>query len=394
MIEFFALGAAVGAVVRARQAGNGPRRRRGRSWELPELDVLGSAPRPVESVLEANGEVLVSGLSDRGVTVRLVGTVVGPSVVRYELGLGAERLSRLTALKPDIGYLLGSPNPRILTPVNGRSVVGIEVERIDRKTVGLASVLASKPLDVLDIAVGLTTDGEQVMANLGRLPHLLVAGATGAGKSTFLNALIVSLLMGASPKDLHLLLIDPKRVELAQYAGLPHLWRPIARDGGDAITALLAVVEEMRRRYALIESEGVRNIAEARAKGVDLPYLVVIIDEVAELMMVARDHVEPAIAGIARLGRAAGIHLVPATQRPDVKVITGEIKANIPARVAFAVQSNTDSRVILDAIGAENLTGMGDLLFSDGGPTLTRAQGALLADDEIERIVQWWTNQT
>lgn len=396
MIELFLLGAAAGAVVKARQARParvGPRRRRGRAWELPGLDVLASAPRPLGGDLGGYGETLISGLSARGLEVRLAGTVTGPSVVRYELDLGDARLSRLTGLTRDIGYLLGASNPRILTPVDGRSVVGIEVPRRERELVTLASVLGRKRLGVLDVAIGLTTDAMPVMANLAQLHHVLVAGATGAGKSTFLNSLIVSLLVGASPKDLQLLLIDPKRVELSQYAGLPHLWRPIAKDGGDAIIALVAVVEEMNRRYAFMERKGFRNIAEARAKGVDLPYLVVIIDEVAELMMVAREHVEPAIAGIARLGRGAGIHLVPATQRPDVKVITGEIKANIPARVAFAVASNTDSRVILDANGAENLTGKGDLLFSTGGHELTRAQGAYVTDDEIRKVVQWWIKQ-
>lgn len=393
VIETLLLGAATGAVVKACRGRTFPRLPRRHAWELPGLDVLGTAPRPLQGDLGAYGETLISGLAARGLEVRLADTVVGPTVVRYELDLGDERLGGLTKLTRDVGYLLGTPNPRILTPVDGRSVVGVEVPRRDPQSVRLATVLGSKPLGVLDIGIGLTTDGMPIVANLTHLPHLLIAGATGAGKSTFLNGLIVSLLMGASPKDLQLLLIDPKRVELAQYRGLPHLWQPVVTDVDNAIGSLLAVVDEMDNRYKTLASMGVRNISEARAKGANLPYLVVIIDEVADLMMRASEYVEPAIARVAALGRAAGIHLVPATQRPSVKVITGDIKANIPSRAAFAVSNHTDSGVILGSKGAETLIGNGDMLFTDGGHKLIRAQGALVTDDEIERVVQWWIKQ-
>jgi len=397
MLEFALAGAGVAAVVKARRAHaarDGPRRRRGRAWELPPLHTLGSAPRALGSDLGGYADRLVTGLSSRGVSVALVDIVAGPSVVRFELALGlSERVSRLTALKADIGYILGAPNPRILTTVDGRSVMGIEIPRPNRQLVTLGSVLASERLRLLDIAIGLTADGAPMVANVTELPHVVIAGATGAGKSTFLNSLIVSLLMGASPRDLQLLLIDPKRVELAQYQGLPHLWRPVVTEGGEAIGSLLEVVDEMDKRYKFLASKGFRNISEARASGLETPYLIVIIDEVADLMMQAKAYVEPALLRIAQLGRAAGVHLVVATQRPSIKVLTGDLKANIPSKVAFAVSSNTDSRVILDAIGAENLTGKGDLLYSDGGPTLTRAQGALVTDSEIGKVVQWWKRQ-
>lgn len=395
-LEFFLVGGAIGAVVKARRAGRFPSLSglaRRRPWELPPLHLLDTPRRALESDLGAYPADLVAGLAARGVTVRHTGTVIGPTVARIELDLGAERFARLTALRPDIGYLLGTPNPRILPTVDGRSVVGIEIPRRERELVRLSTVLGAEPVRVLDIGIGLTVDGAPVVANFEHLPHLLIAGATGAGKSTFLNSLIVSLLLGATPRDLQLLLIDPKRVELSQYEGLPHLWRPIVTEGGDAIGALLSVVEEMENRYKQLKRLGVRKLSEAHEKGVDIPYLVVIIDEVAELMMTARDYVEPPIARIAQLGRAAGIHLGVATQRPDVKVITGGIKANVPSRVGFAVASHTDSRVILDNVGAEHLLGRGDLLYTDGGPSLTRAQSAYVTNEEIRKVVSWWIDQ-
>lgn len=396
MLEIALLAAALGVYVKLRgawQARAGPVRRPKRPWQLPPSTMLRSTPSGLESDLAAYATRLVAGLSARGLHVRHAGTVVGPTVVRYELDLGDARVSSLTNRAADIAYLLGAERPGILSPVDGRSVVGIEVPRRTRETVRLASVLASERLRALDVGIGLTTDGAPIVANLSALPHLLIAGATGAGKSVFINSLIVSLLMGATPADLQLLLIDPKRVELAQYRGLPHLLRPIVTEGGDAIGALLAAVDEMDKRYKHLERLKVRNISEANAKGAKMPYLVIIVDEMADLMMAAREYVEPAIVRIAQLGRAAGVHLVLATQRPSVDVITGLIKANVPARAAFAVTSHTDSRVILGYNGAETLTGKGDMLWSDGGHKLSRAQSALVTDDEIGKVVRWWKSQ-
>lgn len=391
MIEVALLGSAAALVYKACQRiPSGPR---GRSWELPALSVLDPPARPLGGDLAALGAALVAGLSARDLDVSLVDVVTGPTVARFELDLGTSRVAALSKLRLDIGVLLGSPNPRLLTPIPGKHLVGVEIERPTRDLVNLRSVLGSEVPRVLEIAIGVTSDGDPLLANLKGLPHLLIAGATGAGKSTFLNSLIVSLLMGASPDDLQLLLIDPKRVELTQYSGLPHLRRPIVTEGGDAIGALGAVVNEMNARNERMRRMRVRNLSEARAKGWKVPYLVVIIDEVAELMMTAKEWVEPPIARIAQLGRAAGMHLVVATQRPDVKVITGGIKANIPGRVGFAVASHVDSKVILDKVGAETLYGKGDMLFARNGLTLTRAQAALVTDDEIRKVVQWWTKQ-
>jgi S-DNA-T family DNA segregation ATPase FtsK/SpoIIIE len=369
---------------------NGPRRHLGPAKALPGASVLDTAPRPVGSDLAATGARLVATLAARGVKVALEGTVAGPTVARFDLSLGAGvRVARLTTLKEDIAYELGS-KPRIINPV-APGVIGIEIERADRQMVTLASVIAGQPLGLLDIPLGLGVDGTPIRVNLGDLPHALVAGMTGAGKSTFLNALIVSLLMGASPRDLALVLIDPKRTELHQYEGLPHLWRPVVTDDDNALKVLGEVVAEMGKRYDYFHRHKVRDIKElrARGKGKHFPYLVVVIDELAELMLRAKVAVEPMLQSITQLGRAAGIHAVVATQRPDVTVITGKVKANLPSRIAFAVDSNTDSRVVLDSPGAELLLGKGDLLFKDG-KGLMRAQSAYVSDNEIERVVEWW----
>lgn len=397
MIETFAAGIVASGIYRLAQR----RSQGGRSdglrrstWKLPPLDLLDAPSDRSQSDLGGNGGKLVSALAARGVKVKLADTVDGPTTVRYELAIGATRVARLRALREDIALALGTPDVSILSPVNGRSVVGVEVARSGRETVRLRSLFDERP-PLLRIPVGLTTDGERITADLtdSVAPHLLVAGATGAGKSTMINAAIVSLVMGASPNDLRLLLIDPKETELTPFEKLPHLWVPVVTETRKAVQSLETVVQLIAQRKAQLRKLGVRNIKEARAKGEEMPYLVVIVDELANLMTQAKNEVEPQLATITAIGRALGVHVVLATQRPSVDVITGVIKGNVNARAAFAVASNTDSRVILDSPGAERLRGMGDMFWRAGGKTLTRVQSPLVTDDEIERIVQWWMRQ-
>ena len=403
MIETFLLSAAAGVAVKAhrrRREGN-PRSacasRRRRPWTLPPPSLLATPGKPAQGNLGATGASLVATLAARGVDVELVDVIAGPTVVRYEIALGDVRVSRLTALRQDMAYALGTQDVRIQTPVSGRSVVGVEVPRRDRGTVALGEVLAAcqRPLD---FAVGTSVDGHTIVGNLGSLPHLLVAGATGSGKSMFINSLILSVLMTMTPSDVRFVMVDPKRVELSPYAGIPHLGekkrqRNVVTETADAVNVLAALCADMDKRYAMFQKMGVRNIDAARAKGVHLPYVILVIDELADLMMACGKDVETYLARFTQLGRAAGMHGVLATQRPSVDVVTGIIKANVPARAGFAVATATDSRVILDQTGAEVLSGKGDMLWSDGGSERVRVQGVLTTDDEIERIAQWWKKQ-
>lgn len=369
-----------------------PVRPRGRSWELPPSGMLATPVRGLGANLGANPDALMSCLAGRGVPAQLAGIVSGPTVVRYELALGNVRVSRFTGLRDDLSVALGA-NVRLLAPVPGKTVVGVEVSRADRETVTLGETItdATAPLDIV---IGKGVDGQTVKSHIPALPHVLVAGATKAGKSVFLNSLIVSVLMNCTPDDAELVLIDPKCTELTQYAGLPHLSLPVITETDDALTALQSAVDLMDERYRELRKAKVRDIEGARAKGIHMPYQIIIIDELADLMSVAKKRLEHYIGRLAQKGRAAGIHLVIATQRPSVDVVTGVIKANLPARAAFTVAHGVDSRVILDRNGAEVLAGKGDMLWNDGSAYTQRVQSALVTDDEIERVTQWWIKQT
>ncbi|MEJ7561465.1 MAG: DNA translocase FtsK, partial [Ilumatobacteraceae bacterium] len=333
--------------------------------------------------VEARGVVLHESLSQHGVDTSLVGVTVGPTVTRYELELGAGvKVARVTTLHRDIAYAMAASDVRILAPIPGRSAIGIEVPNHTRQVVALGDLMASPEAAVathpLDVAIGKDIAGKAVFLDLSTTPHLLIAGATGSGKSSALNCILTSLLMRAVPDDVRLILIDPKQVEMGQYNRLPHLLTQPVTDPKKAANALAWAVREMERRYDMLSIAGVRDIvgyntmfdngvlvAEPGTAGEPerLPYIVVVVDELNDLMMVAARDVEDSITRIAQKARAVGIHLIVATQRPSVNVITGVIKANIPARVAFAVSSLTDSRVILDQPGAEKLVGKGDMLL-------------------------------
>ena len=373
-------------------------------YELPSLALLRDAPQASgeERFLEQRARVIERTLASFNVEAGCINTVVGPRVTRYELRIGPGiNVNRIHALADNLALELAVKAVRIEAPVPGLSAVGIEVPNASPQLVTLKSVLES-PLNQranhpLTVALGRDIAGEPVIANLAKMPHVLVAGATGSGKSVCLNALIVSLLYRNAPDTLRLMLIDPKRVEMTCYADLPHLACPVVHDVHQAQSALKWAVAEMDRRYRLLEARRARNIAafnEMVSVEEQLPFVVIVIDELADLMMLAGQVFEKLVCRIAQLSRAVGIHLVIATQRPDVKVITGTIKANIPSRVAFAVVSQIDSRTILDGGGAERLLGSGDMLFSPIGETLPiRVQGCFLADDEIDHVVEWCRGQ-
>ncbi|MDP9020708.1 MAG: DNA translocase FtsK, partial [Actinomycetota bacterium] len=353
---------------------------------------------------------------------RLAGMTVGPTVTRYELELGpGVKVARVTSLHRDIAYAMASPDVRILAPIPGRSAIGVEVPNQQRHLVAVGDILASgeaiRATHPCEVALGRDIAGRAVMANLAEMPHILIAGATGAGKSSCLNSVITSLLVRTTPDQVRLILVDPKRVELGQYNGLPHLLTSVVVSPKKAANALSWAVREMERRYDLLSEVGVRDVAgynaafdrgdlrtEPRAEGVDdpgerlhtrLPYVVIVVDELNDLMMVAARDVEESICRIAQMARAVGIHLVIATQRPSVNVITGVIKANIPARLAFAVSSLADSRVILDQAGAERLVGQGDmLLLGAASSTPRRIQGAWVGEDEVAKVVAHWRRQS
>ncbi|MDQ6797133.1 MAG: DNA translocase FtsK 4TM domain-containing protein, partial [Actinomycetota bacterium] len=362
------------------------------TWKLPSMADLkrGSAHEVDQRLVEAEGRALEGALAAHGVDTRLVGMTVGPTVTRFELALGpGVKVARVTNLHRDIAYAMASPDVRILAPIPGRSAIGVEVPNKVRQLVLLGDILASpeahKAAHPLEVAIGRDIAGRPVMVNLAEMPHVLIAGATGAGKSSCINSLITSILMRATPEQVRMILIDPKRVELGQYNGLPHLLTQVVVNPKRAANALSWAVREMERRYDLLAEVGARDIGgynaafdrgelrtdsdgPDRADGGDgavtyqrLPFVIVVVDELNDLMMVAARDVEESICRIAQMARAVGIHLVIATQRPSVDVITGVIKANVPSRMAFAVSSQADSRVILDQMGAERLVGQGDM---------------------------------
>ncbi|MGH9265445.1 MAG: DNA translocase FtsK, partial [Acidimicrobiales bacterium] len=367
-----------------------------------------------QALVEAEGRTLERALAAHGVDTALVGMTVGPTVTRYELALGpGVKVSRVTNLHKDIAYAMASADVRILAPIPGRSAIGVEVPNRQRQLVMVGDILTSpeaqKASHPLEVAMGRDIAGRPILVNLANAPHILIAGATGAGKSSCLNSLLTSILMRSTPDQVRLILVDPKRVELGQYNGLPHLLTQVVVNPKRAANALAWAVHEMERRYDLLAEVGVRDITGYNAAydrgdlqpdpGSDvtyqrLPYILLVVDELNDLMMVAARDVEESICRIAQMARAVGIHLVIATQRPSVDVITGVIKANIPSRLAFAVSSATDSRVILDQVGAERLVGQGDMLLAIASSSVPlRVQGAWVGEDEVRKVVAHWRRQ-
>lgn len=385
-----------------------------KDYQLPSLDLLLSPTKNNQNVqkqyIHENARKLERTFESFGVRAKIRKVHVGPAVTKYEVypDVGV-KVSKIVSLNDDIALALAAKEIRIEAPIPGKSAVGIEVPNQEISMVTLREVLEAREKDrhVSKLSIGLGRDisGNPVLANLSTMPHMLVAGATGSGKSVCINAMIISILTWAKPHEVKMIMIDPKMVELNVYNGIPHLLTPVVTDPKKASQALKKVVDEMERRYELFSDSGTKNIESynnwlrrkddgAEEKQALMPYVVVIIDELADLMMVASKDVEDAITRLAQMARAAGIHLIIATQRPSVDVITGVIKANIPSRIAFNVSSQIDSRTILDMGGADKLLGQGDMLFLPVGASKpTRIQGAFLSDDEVERIVSFVIGQ-
>ncbi len=342
-------------------------------------------------------ETLVAALGNFGVDATVVGEIAGPRVTRYELQLApGTKVSKVAGLKDDLSYALATTEIRILAPIPGKSAVGVEVPNHSPNIVTLGDIFDDLPATASPLSVWLGKDisGNAVWTDLARMPHLLIAGTTGSGKSGCINTILSSILLRATPDDVRMILIDPKRIELNFYESIPHLLTPVVSSPKTAAAALLNVVGEMERRYERMSQVRARGLPEMnralRSRGEKpLPYLLVVIDELADLMMISPQDVEDAIIRLAQKSRAVGIHLVLATQRPSVDVITGMIKANVPSRIAFAVSSQTDSRVILDQSGAESLLGQGDMLFKPLGTSrLQRLQGAYVSEEEVALLVE------
>ena len=377
----------------------------GTAYRLPDRTLLKASPPARNDAADATdrtAKVLVQALANFGVDATIVGTISGPRVVRYELQLApGTKVSKVAGLKDDLSYALATTEIRILAPIPGKQAVGVEVPNLAPRMVTLGDIYDDLPGSASPLSVWLGKDisGNAVWTDLARMPHLLIAGTTGAGKSGCINTLLTSILLRATPEDVRMILIDPKRIELNYYESIPHLLTPVVSSPKEASAVLHNVVAEMERRYERLSIVRARNLPEAnrtfRARGEDpLPYLLVVIDELADLMMVSPQAVEDAIIRLAQKSRAVGIHLVLATQRPSVDVITGMIKANVPSRIAFAVSSQTDSRVILDGAGAESLLGQGDMLFKPLGTSrLQRVQGAFVTEEEIALVVEQCRSQ-
>ncbi len=405
-------------------------------WALPPLTMLVRTKdqKQDRSAIVSAGAQLVEALAAHGVETTLVGYTVGPTVTRFELELGAGvKVSSVTSLNKDIAYAMASPDVRILAPIPGRSAIGVEVPNRQRTLVALGDLLASDEAVAathpLDVPIGRDIAGRTVVMNLGEMPHILISGATGAGKSSCINSIVTSLVMRSTPDQVRLVLVDPKRVEMGQYNDLPHLIAPVVVDPKKAAGMLAWAVKEMERRYDLLAESGARDITSyqqmiengelvpepsdreviaevfERTTGLardieelpgpeELPYIVIVVDELNDLMMVAARDVEESVVRIAQMARAVGIHLVLATQRPSVDVITGVIKANVPSRMAFAVSSLADSRVILDQAGAERLIGKGDMLLVTASSNIARRlQSPWVSEEEVRRVVEFWRAQ-
>jgi S-DNA-T family DNA segregation ATPase FtsK/SpoIIIE len=375
-------------------------------WRLPSARFLvrstGEAAKPDTAGQEQVAATLIETLGHFGIEAKVIGRVTGPHITRYELRLApGTKVSKVAQLKDDLAYALAATEIRILAPIPGKQAVGVEVPNARRKIVHLGDVFQEPPADWSPLTVWLGKDiaGRAIGADLAKMPHLLVAGTTGAGKSACVNAMLCSVLLRATPHEARVVLVDPKQVELNHYEGVPHLLTPVITSPRMAANALQNLVKEMEQRYGTMSLARTRNLPElnrAREKRGEppLPYILCVIDELADLMMVAPADVEDSIIRLAQKARAVGIHLVLATQSPRVDVITGMIKANVPSRIAFAVSSQTDSRVILDHNGAESLLGQGDMLFSPvGSSKLQRIQGAYIDEEQIAELTEAWRRQ-
>ena len=374
-------------------------------YQLPDRGILRRSSTANEvsgDVAQRTAAALVQTLKHFGIEATISGQISGPRVTRYELQLApGTKVSKVAALKDDLSYALATTEIRILAPIPGKQAVGVEVPNLSPNLVTLGDIFDDLPATASPLAVWLGKDisGTAVWADLARMPHLLIAGTTGSGKSGCINTMLTSVLLRSTPDEVRMILIDPKRIELGFYETIPHLLTPVVSSPKQASAALTNVVAEMERRYEKLSVLRARNLAEAnrtlRQRGEQsLPYLLVVIDELADLMMTSPQTVEDAVIRLAQKSRAVGIHLVLATQRPSVDVITGMIKANVPSRIAFAVSSQTDSRVILDTAGAESLLGQGDMLFKPLGTSrLQRVQGAYVSEEEIALVVSQCGNQ-
>jgi S-DNA-T family DNA segregation ATPase FtsK/SpoIIIE len=376
------------------------------NWVLPSLELLDSAQgkrERLQNEIRTRIRTIEATLNNFGVDSKVMGVNAGPTVTQYELQPGAGvPVRRVLAYQTDLSLALAAPI-RIQAPIPGKSAIGIEVPNKAAQLVTLKEIVQAPTFSDfkshLAVALGADVSGHPVLGDLAAMPHLLIAGATGSGKSVCLNAVLAGLLLQSTPRDLRLILVDPKRVELAGFAGLPHLLVPVVVEPDSAVAALRWAVVEMDQRYKLFAGHGARNITVFNERAPQLglrtlPKIVIVIDELADLMMVAANEIEDLICRIAQLARAVGIHLIVATQRPSADIITGLIKANIPSRVAFAVSSGVDSRVILDEMGAEKLLGRGDMLYLpiDAGKA-TRLQGAYVSDRELDQLIGWWKAQ-
>ncbi|NHL93217.1 DNA translocase FtsK, partial [Lactobacillus helveticus] len=386
-----------------------------KSYKKPPLNLLDPIKSTDQStdrdLIKKNTQVLQSTFKSFGVKVIIKKAILGPTITRYEVqpAVGV-KVSRIVNLADDLALALAAKDIRIEAPIPGKPFIGIEVPNQTTSVVSFKDVMEHQDVkakkDPINVPLGKDVTGSTISANLAKMPHLLIAGSTGSGKSVAINTILASILMKSRPEDVKLVLIDPKMVELSVYNGVPHLLIPVVTDAKLASNALRKVVKEMERRYKLFAAGGVRNMGEYNQKVAEnnqdkskpamkpLPYILVVVDELSDLMMVGGHDVEGAIVRLGQMARAAGIHMILATQRPSVDVITGLIKANVPSRISFAVSSGVDSRTILDQTGAEKLLGRGDMLYMPiGASKPERIQGAYIASDEVERVIDWVKKQ-